>query len=285
MEIKLRQRIIIVFIIIVIMLMGCIEPTSSEIKILSPTLISTQWVTFTQTSAPLETQDQITTQQEISNLMKTNNDCRGRCFWGIIPGVTSFSDAVKFLGTLRGYKLSVDRYGNKQYNHSLQYDSEKITIGITFSNIEGVVGDLDITGDGIGRLDVSSEEWYAFRPDQYLRTNGLPKQILIEMSEGAEGRISYGMYFIYMEGYIYYDGNQTITLPDHILNVCPLEKNSIESFHLLLNQSKKEQVINKGVVDLSQMTGMTTNDLYQILTSDPKSACFTLDYNVYKSQF
>ena len=61
------------------------------------------------TWTPLPTMDFLARNTEIVRLMSTNNDCRLPCWWGIMPGVTSWQEAQQFFETFGVIEEAVSR--------------------------------------------------------------------------------------------------------------------------------------------------------------------------------
>jgi hypothetical protein len=229
---------------------------------------------------PLPTLNSDAARQEIARLMETNNGCLGACFWGIVPGEIDFDQAVRYLKTLKdkGLKETKDSYIS-----GYQYKDNEITISLEISALKGKVQNLDATVVGLEFPNVTGKDWLAFRPDSFLKANGIPKQVNIIMSEGPEGRVGYEMILLYDQMYVRYTGNQIIVKPEHILHACPLVDQNIQRVELWLGPYDK-QTQNDGV-DLTWLTALSSNDLFEILVGTPEDACFDLDYQkIYPSK-
>jgi hypothetical protein len=240
------------------------------------TLAPTMTVPPTQSPTPLATLSPQAAQIEIARLMATNDDCLGPCFWGIKPGVTNFDQAVSFLKTLTDKELEKTIDSIRYFYPTFKYKDDRLTIILAISESNGIVQGLGAGLYGMHAQDVTGNDWLAFRPDSFLKANGIPKQVKVVMSEGPEGRLSYGMVFIYNGMLISYDGNQIIIKPENILHACPIADQNIEQVELRLGQYDAKKW--NGWIDLSQITPLTVNEFYQILVGDPKTACFDLDY-------
>jgi hypothetical protein len=233
----------------------------------------TMTVPPTQSPTPLATLSPQAAQIEIARLMATNNDCSGPCFWGIKLGVTNFDQAIHYLKPLKDKALQETK---DNYKAGYQYRADQITISLAISRSNADIKNLGVTVVGLGLPDITGKDWLSFRPNSFLKANGVPKQVKVLMSEGPEGRLSYGMALVYDEMVIYYDGNQIIIKPENILHACPLADHNIQRFDLRLGPYDAKKW--NGWIDLTQITPLTINNFYQILVGDPKSACFDLDY-------
>lgn len=274
------------FTIIVLMIMqftlGCNPSNNTPYQTTEPkdNQKQTQTITPTINVTPLTIPNPNNKEKEILELMKENNNCLGFCFLGIVPGVTSFQNAIDFLGVFTDKKLTMDEDGNVQYNHAFTYDEQKIAVSVMFSDINGFVENLIVSIDGVGRSDVSENDWIAFRPDNYLRKSSQPQEVFVVMSQGPEGRLGYGFYFVYPAGYIYYNGNQTIILPDHIMNACPLKPNHIDGIKLE-SRIEGDRLLPRGIAAIDQVSSLSKKDVYQLLLGNPDEACFEIDYDLF----
>jgi len=215
--------------------------------------------------------------------MQTNDQCSGPCFWGISPGVTGFDQAVDFLRTLKATQLEENKYGTLTYNDCFLYKGEKIAICLIFSGTNDRIPSLWAKVVGLQYLNITGKDWLAFRPDNFLKTYGPPVHILITMAQGQEGLVVYGMIFLYDQMYIQYNGSQAIFLPNQILHACPIVNHNISQFTLVLGKYDEQDL--KGWVDLTQMSSITVDRFYKILTGDPDLACFNLDYQKFLDEY
>lgn len=221
----------------------------------------------------LPTLDPDAAQQEIARLMETNDNCTGACFWGIIPGVTNFDQAVRFLKTLKNNPL---KETSENYVSVYQL-KENAAIDLELSASNDEIQILDVTIVGLELPNIIGRDWLAFRPDRFVKANGSPEQVNIIMSEGPEGRVGYAMLLFYDQMYVRYSGNQVIIKPEHILHACPIADHNIQRLDLWVGPYDAK-VKNDGE-SLARLTSLTPDDLIEILTGDPEKACFDLDYN------
>lgn len=242
----------------------------------TPTPIPTMTAPPTPSLTPLPTLDPEVAQLEVARLMETNDECSGACFWGITPEVTRFDQAVRFLETFKDTAWEQIIESKRYYYPTFIFDHGRLSVGLAISDLDGLVKSVSAGLGGLHAPYATGKDWLAFRPDNFFRTNGVPEQVNILMSEGPEGRVSYGMILFYDQMYIRYTGNQTIFKPQHILHACPLVDQNIQRFDLWLGEYD-EEIKNEGV-DLTWLTTLTSNDLFEILTGDPQEACFDLDY-------
>lgn len=256
--------------------------TTAEIH---PTNISTVMPSMTSlpspTLSPIATLNPDVAQLKIVQLMATNDECGKNCFWGITPGTTTFDNAVLSLSTLRQINLLKNKDGTFQYNSSFEYKKGDIALSIIFSDSDNEIQSLWVLAVGLESQHVTGKDWLAFRPDQFLKVNGVPKQINIAMYEEQGGEVSYEMMFLYDQTYIKYSGNQIIIKPQAKMHVCPLRDQNVKRFELILGQYDHGKWGDG--IDLTQISSISTDQFYQIMVGDPTNACFDLDYNKYLS--
>ena len=105
-------------------------------------------------------------QIKISQLMETNDLCAGYCFWGIVPGTSSFSQSVSFLRTIIDQKYEIQNENLLSYNNSITNGTNN-RIAIYFTEFEGLVNEMDIQVSGLENPDLLEQKWNAFRPDNF----------------------------------------------------------------------------------------------------------------------
>jgi hypothetical protein len=275
---------------------GTTHPQDST-KILTPTfLIETSTIlTTTNTITPTNTPSNTVTptitppptlipdlrEAEIIQLMQTNDNCSGFCFWGITPRDTTFDEAVNFLQKFKTTKLTKNELNEIQYADNLLYSEENVWITIEFTNIDEVVDDLRVVIGGLDYANVPQKNWEAFQIDSYLRKYGMPKSFQVILIEGPEGRFRYGLVILYDEGFLVYYGKQTAIHPE-ILHACPLAEHSIEQLEIKQETPNNNNTL-KPAVEISKLTGFSREDFYNILTGNPEKACFDLDFDLYMS--
>jgi hypothetical protein len=252
----------------------------------SPTLIrvtETIQVTVTPSKTPMQTLSPEDAQTEISNMMKMNGNCLGFCFWGITPGSSSFYDSVVYLETIKQSKTDSDNEGNLRYSTLLLYSNENMHIAITFSSINGTVGYFHARVNGLDNPNIANEQWAAFRPDNFLIANGVPKNIYLIISEGQNGRLGYELIFLFDKGYIQYDSINKIYSNQQIINACPNKPYNSESFDFVSLPNPDSVLDQPGIVNITDVNGMTAEDIFNLLTSNKSTGCFVLDYDKYLS--
>jgi len=132
--------------IFVILSSGCAHPTEPSPDIfVTPTVLVSETITpQTNTSTPtleirpsptaLPTLSPDNARQEVIRLLQEDSVCKFPCFWGLLPGETSFSDAMNRLNTFSAIGISdsnpMDEMGYARIE--VPIDSNENILGIEF---------------------------------------------------------------------------------------------------------------------------------------------------------
>jgi hypothetical protein len=210
---------------------------------------------------------------EFSRLMQTNENCSGFCFWGIQSGKTPFSSAVNIFRKFHVIK-NIDGFSEGQeYLDAFTFDDQKYYVGLDILQNGEIAEIKDINIRGMGRTDTSPEKWTAFTLPNFLKTNGKPEEILINMGEGPEGRFEYELILKYHDWVAEYYGNQTGIQPKPLV-ACPLGKYNIQSFRM----KPLEKAYRRGTVGQSELTGLSDEEFFKLLLDGSANTCFNLDF-------
>lgn len=273
--------------IICLLLQSCKKATNStwsSTSTPSPSstlaLVETLFTTATPSLPAIASLDPGLSELEIRRLMATNDRCAGFCFWGVTSGSTPFRDAWNIFSKFKALSLRQDKFGNLEFVDELRASEGRIYIGFDFIERNNKAEIKSVTIDGIGRTDVSGEEWSAFRIDNYLLSSGAPNDFRIIMSEGPEGQISYELIIVYSQSFIVYYGNQGAKEPEKI-HACPYQDQSFDRFDLTSKEYGNENLDLHNSITQSELTGMSNIEFYKALIEKSTQFCFNLDYEKY----
>jgi len=232
---------------------------------------------------PLATLGPEEAQVEVAKLMETNANCTGVCFWGIVPGVTSFDQAIQLLTPLASGDWD-DAKDPARYHHFLFFYKDKtITVPVMISHDEGVVQSIHVGYVYLPAI-ADTKDGAAFKADRILKTYGKPDRVSIILAYGPEGLINYDLIISYDQMYIEYAPNQDIFLPQTVAHVCPLDNKVWNYFELWVgdyerDMPKETKDILQNSIDITQVSSLSVDDFYQLLTgSDDREPCFDIDY-------
>lgn len=265
--------------------------SSSQLPILMPTTTPTVNVTpspsatFTQmptlTLTPLPTLEPDQAEQAILELMQRNGDCSMPCFWGIIPGISDFDQTMAFLNHLGG---DVYNYGTDPVGYETSYSCKKeMHIHVMFQEENSRVKNIRAMAYGLSSLEIGSLDWAAFRPDNILRTYGMPSRVLFSLSYPTEpttaDTVGYDFVFFYdnQNLVIYYGEQRALDRP--VIRVCPLVDTGMYGFDFWLGEGF-ENILDWGV-EVQDASSLSVADFYNLMLGDPEDACFDLNADAF----
>ncbi|PKN93563.1 MAG: hypothetical protein CVU44_09445 [Chloroflexi bacterium HGW-Chloroflexi-6] len=152
-----------------------------------------------------------------------------------------------------------------------------MAIGIALLERDGKL--LNITVQVLGLLDenIKSDDWLAFRPESLMKTYGVPKKVEIYLSQSPVA-YSYGIIFYYDQLIIEYHNGDII--PSKNTRICPLREHETKSFYFGVGREFEHTPI--GGKNIEELTQLSVNDFYNILTGDPQKACFNVNFDAYR---
>jgi len=220
---------------------------------------------------------------EVARLMETNANCTGVCFWGIVPGVTSFDQAIQLLTPLASRDWEDAKAPIRYHHFSFFYKDKAITVPVMISHDEGEVQSIRVDYVYLP-VGANTKDWAAFKADRILKTYGKPDRVSVILAHGPEGLINYELIISYDQMYIEYVSNQDIFLPQTVAHVCPLDNKEWASFRLWVgdyerDMPKETKDVLQDSIDITRMSSLSLDDFYQLLTgSDDREPCFDIDY-------
>jgi hypothetical protein len=248
-------------------------PFRSVIATPSPvsTLSSVPISTIRATLSPVDSAD------KIRELMQSNGNCSKPCFWGIIPGTTSYVQATDFLDSLGSKALTGTKDSKKYYNTLLHY-KDVVTIGLALVEENTVVGTTNVGIDGLQSSQIRSADWLALRPDSILKNYGQPSSISVILGEGQNGAIGYELLISYDKSsfFIAYKMEDISYRPNTILHTCPLAEAGIRGF--ILSIGPRSDVPTTPMYSIQQVTNFSKEEFSAFLIEKGEKAC--LDFNI-----
>jgi len=144
------------------------NPKPSETAVLThtPTITPTPIPTITWTPFPtLPLQEKYA---KIQNLLRTNNDCKLPCWWGIVPGKTTWSEAIRFLSPMIFHLTELEGSSDKLVEYKINEALEPEHLWFDVQN--NVV---------VWISTYQPETYYTYQLHQVLGALGVPEQIFI----------------------------------------------------------------------------------------------------------
>ena len=299
---KLLLRLLLIFFQINT-LVGCI-PINTKIIItsdtqqLSPTLlsgtvnyVSTMTVTATdtvitpqtsmKTPTPLDTLVPETAQEKIQSLLRDPMDCKVLCFWGIIPGKTSFDEAKDFFN-----HLGLIPFEGKDLNSGRNFytitiyktDDERDTVITLFPDnnlVENIVVTPYITISNEG----SPHEWIAYSPETLINRFGKPSHVEIALDYGPRFVMAMIMYYDDPPIIVLYSGDDMVSDRPKSPLLCPLIA-PFDSVRLWMGDNPPNPPF-KGI-SIEKASSIAIDQFTELMLGDPQKACFTVNGELFK---
>jgi len=189
------------------LLAGCISqestapPIRTETQFSSPTSIptispvSTLQPTQTMTLTPPVTLEPGQVENTVKTLLQEPVDCEAPCFWGIMPGKTTFGEAQNlFLRLGLNLRFTLAEGGKEFYGviYDLSKGSE-ITPVLTVQ--DNIIKNLKIGINPTEQKAGTSREWSAYSPETLIERYGTPSKVNFASDWGPQSFFEMDMYF------------------------------------------------------------------------------------------
>ena len=215
-------------------------------------------------------------------------ECLAPCFWGIIPGQTTFDEAKNIVAHLGLQLEHTNTRDNKDF-----YES-----GYEFDNGLSVAVVLAIQDERVTKVNVyinperpedpeTPREWLAYSPETLIKQYGTPSKVdIFGTMSGEQGDslgLAYGvnMYFdavdLIVEYYSAYDYVK-IDPTTGLVRICPLT----DQFQAVrIWPGKDPQPEPSAGILLEEATSMTLEEFSELMTGEADNACFDLSKEIF----
>lgn len=273
------------FIVITFALSNCISATSGTVPLLTvtsvlsstvlpppPTQIPTRTFSpeLTATSTRLPTLTAEEAKETLKTLLQEPVDCAAPCFWGIVPGQSTFSEAISAITHFGLQLLYVNTLANKDFRES-RYDFESgLSISTSLAIQDNIVQNLRVYITPEKRRTGVPRAWLAYSPETLINRYGLPSKVDFNVDRGEFPSYVIDIYFDSMDlivEYTSYDLGAN-------LRVCPLT-DQIRSVRLWMGKNPENPPPPK-LVPVDQATSMTIEEFSNLMTAKTNTACFNL---------
>jgi hypothetical protein len=153
-------------------------PTSTSTSI--PTLTPVP-PTPTITLTPEPTLTGAQSQAYLFELLRNNAGCKLPCWWGIVPGVTTWEETNRLIQHM-GERTSgdpVDNRGTYYGNSGFNWDSPYTVNDVGFYVEKDIVEGIDISGIANEDVNFFRTLWKSYSPEQVIATYGPPTRVLV----------------------------------------------------------------------------------------------------------
>ena len=191
-----NQKFVILSLVTVGILVGCVSENIPTEKPATPTNTA---VTPSLTSVPTETKTPLPTatifltplptlsrQHTFEQLFMSENICDAPCWWGIIPGVSSWPETKQFIEQFSTLSYGVHETGGVKHITSAQFSETYMWyVGNPIPNRDSsTTVYLEVQNNIVTAMEIGPElVWNFFPVFKLLETHGRPDEVLIGVSE------------------------------------------------------------------------------------------------------
>jgi hypothetical protein len=226
----------------------------------------------------------------ILGLLRSNKQCDLPCWWGIIPGSTSWAETEKFILHL-GAKTSVFPTSGEFIWHATGgFDllDRGVHNDVTFFESQGIVAAIEIHTGGEANPKEFQADWGNFSPEQLITVYGRPSRVWLQSYSSADGgtptSVPYSLWIFYDKlGFlIRYSGAVRYK---SIYRICPAlnDEGGGVTIDLYLRSSSDPMPLEKLVelmgadrpytLPLESATTLTLDEFYNLFLQKDKIAC------------
>ena len=246
-----------------------LKPLVTVEKHPSPTL------TLTITPTPLNTVESAKVNATITALLREPGDCVTPCFWGIVPGKTTYDEANNFFYHLgiSPFNTTHDGKAFADYEYHLNKD---VSLGVLLTKQENVVQNQEIKMDTVWTKAKSESEWMAYSPKVLIQRYGKPSRVEFYWSLGQKTTFSIILYFDAYDliGEFHSPDGPEPSSPKE----CPL---AVRYDSIWLWMGKNPVYPPHAGVRLDEGTSLTIDEFSALMTGDPGHSCFNLNMNAF----
>ncbi len=226
----------------------------------------------------VDTLEPVLARATIEPLLQAPMNCEVPCFWGIIPGKTSFDEAriffsqlgfTPFEGTVRSFPSS------GMYFYTIEYDTgsghpSRVTLYIINNMVEGIIVNPDIPEP----LEGSPRQWIAYSPETLITRYGSPSRVEFTIDWQQSITINMIMYIDASDLIVSYFG---IDMNPWLF--CPLT-DTFYAVRLWMGQTPPYTPLSERV-PLEEATSLTMDQFTQLMLGSPDQACFALNADAF----
>jgi hypothetical protein len=276
-------------------------PTITPGPTRTPTPIPT--VTWT----PLPTLPPDKALARVLELLKTNGSCKLPCWWGIVPGKTSWAETKQILARL-GIYSNYSTPSDGAIFHGANFDfrgpyinGQPTTVynDIDFHEKNAIVEDIYLRSQGYNNPIDFQAAWERYSPRQVMVDYGSPSRVWMYTDALNYGeRTGYDLWLAYdnLGFLIRYQG--TVSRKSFLVyQVCPRFYNGkdIDDILIILQSPDNPRPLEERdpyyphVVQythtLEEAAGLTVEVFYKLFTQGKQPACFDTPMNIWPSSF
>jgi hypothetical protein len=250
---------------------GTLPSTFPELATYTPIPTSTLPATRTATVTLAITPEPLQAKETITALLHQPIDCPTSCFWGIVPGQTTISEAKNILISL-GFQATDDRTFEYKLDQSL------LIRAFLRVRIDSVVENLAISIVPEVPQAGASEYWSTYSPTSLMDAFGTPSRVDLALEWGPRPLFDMTMYFDNADLIVEYMGHNMIPKQKGSPRVCLLN-NQYEIIRIWMGKN----AINTPLagIPLEKATSLELEDFSTLMKENPDQACFVVNGDVF----
>ena len=255
----------------------------SSIAIL-PTATPTLSQTPTSSPSPTGTSTQLTTlepaeaSEAIKTLLQEPVDCEAPCFWGIMPGQSTFDEAVRAITHFGLQLLYTNTLDNKEFRQSEYAFENGLSISTILTIQNKIVGNLRVGITPEMQKAGVPRQWLAYSPETLITRYGMPSKVSIAVDSGPRSFFDMVMYFDEVELIVEYTGYNIIGGTAASPQVCPLTD---QFNHVGIWMGQNPVNPPPSGVPLEDATYLTIEEFSELMTRNSDNACFNLKSEIF----
>ena len=227
----------------------------------------------------------------VSELLTTNSGCLLPCWWGILPGKTSWAETEKFLihlgikiGSTPGVDLGTIYHGTGGFD----LDELNVYNNVGFAERNGVVESIYIKGNGSSNITGFHTVLALYSPSKLIGLYGKPSRVWLKSSSlnyGNTGKSGYLIWIFYDDlGFmVRYEGTVEY---GSVYHICPKlnDGGDIIDIQLLLQApdnslplERDDSIIGSeraSILSIEKAAGISIDEFYRRFTQSGASGCF-----------
>lgn len=271
-------------------------PTSAE-QTTMPTVTATTDVmpspvppTSTATLTPTLTASE--REARVVEWLETNAGCELPCWWGVVPGATTWRETQRLLQSV-GARTLPEKKPDGTVVHGtggFDFDERSIYNGVSFIERAGVIDAIHLHAESPLNPDGFQTAWMRYSPHNLMRRYGKPSRVLVKSAysvptDPADPRVGYSLWLIYDHlGFLI--GYEGVVAYEPVYHICPRFDGGedIARIEAYLQSPAGELPLNEAIESyrlfpryfrtLEVVSGLSIDEFYALFAQTETPACF-----------
>jgi len=228
----------------------------------------------------------------VLELLSTNAGCELPCWWGVIPGNSTWSNTEQWilsLGARTGSTVMPD--GSTAHGTGgFDFEESKIYNRVGFFERSGIVEIISIEAESHLNPEDFQAVWQRYSPQQIMSSYGQPSRVLVQSSSSAPSDLSnpkagysLWLFYDYLSFVIEYSG---LVEYEPVYHICPrFEKGEdIASLKLFIQSPDNQRPLENNIQSydlyrsyfhfIEEAAGLSVEEFYALFANKDEPACF-----------